>query len=553
MKLKFRAVLTLSMLGVAGLAAVPAILAEARRPWDELGQLVHTAEGVLATTMAALPEADREAMARFARAHLETGEVDAASFVALIAPGEGGSEGPIESKTPASPWAAALAADPAAAAAFARSWPVLAAAREAAGRAGLNVDDIYLTLDDGIKPGFFQDHLAFVLGSHPADESPIAPGEGFNVTAIDGVFWRASYLPELGGSPGRFGQNPTRDPVLPRFETDEWGSWYSVWLSERVPGGYVALTMDIEASAVRTAMISAAQRSALLLALLLLLAVVVARYISGRISRPVAALRDGALAVAAERYDHRVKVQGPLEVAELIKEFNLMTGKLAERVNLLQTLEKMLSKELAAAAARDGLRLGGEEAECSVLFTDFANFSGTTESMRATEIVGTLNAYFSVLIPIIKRNGGFVDKYIGDAIVAFFGAPIPLADHADRAVRCAVELQRAVRTLNEERRAQGLPVFLMRAGVNSGEVVVGAIGCDEKLEYTSIGETTTLAQRMETACTVGEVCIAAGTRQALREPLPDGVTLDAEAPVRVKGYADEVLASRLWIDRIVNA
>jgi len=553
MKLKFRAVLTLSMLGVAGLAAVPAILAEARRPWDELGQLVHTAEGVLATTMAALPEADREAMARFARAHLETGEVDAASFVALIAPSEGGSEGPIESKTPASPWAAALAADPAAAAAFARSWPVLAAAREAAGRAGLNVDDIYLTLDDGIKPGFFQDHLAFVLGSHPADESPIAPGEGFNVTAIDGVFWRASYLPELGGSPGRFGQNPSRDPVLPRFETDEWGSWYSVWLSERVPGGYVALTMDIEASAVRTAMISAAQRSALLLALLVLLAVVVARYISGRISRPVAALRDGALAVAAERYDHRVKVQGPLEVAELIKEFNLMTGKLAERVNLLQTLEKMLSKELAAAAARDGLRLGGEEAECSVLFTDFANFSGTTESMRATEIVGTLNAYFSVLIPIIKRNGGFVDKYIGDAIVAFFGAPIPLADHADRAVRCAVELQRAVRTLNEERRAQGLPVFLMRVGVNSGEVVVGAIGCDEKLEYTSIGETTTLAQRMETACTVGEVCIAAGTRQALREPLPDGVTLDAEAPVRVKGYADEVLASRLWIDRIVNA
>ena len=121
MKLKFRAVLTLSMLGVAGLAAVPAILAEARRPWDELGQLVHTAEGVLATTMAALPEADREAMARFARAHLETGEVDAASFVALIAPSEGGSEGPIESKTPASPWAAALAADPAAAAAFARS------------------------------------------------------------------------------------------------------------------------------------------------------------------------------------------------------------------------------------------------------------------------------------------------------------------------------------------------------------------------------------------------------------------------------------------------
>jgi HAMP domain-containing protein len=315
-------------------------------------------------------------------------------------------------------------------------------------------------LDDGIKRGFFQDHLAFVLGLHRADDSPIAPGKGFNVTAIDGVFWRASYLPELGGKPGQFGQNPRCDPVLPHFETDEWGSWYSVWLSEPVPGGYLALTMDIEASAVRTAMISAAQRSALLLAVLALLAALVARYISGHISRPVAALRDGALAVAAERYEHRVKVQGPLEVAGLIKQFNLMTGKLAERVNLLQTLEKMLSKELAAAAARHGLHLGGEEAECSVLFTDFANFPGTTETMRATEIVGTLNAYFSVLIPIIKRNGGLVDKYIGDAIVAFFGAPVPLAD---------------------------------------------------------------------------------------------GVTLDPEAPVRVKGYADEVLASRLWVDRASDA
>jgi len=223
MKLKFRAVLTLSMLGVAGLAAVPAILAEARRPWDELAQLVHTAEGVLATTMATLPPADREAMTRFTRAHLETGEVDAAGFVALIAPSaEPGAVKPTANST----WAAALAADPQAAQAFARSWRVLAAAREAAGLAGLTVDDIYLTLDEGIKPGFFKDHLAFVLGAHRADESPIAPGEGYNVTAIDGLFWRASYLPELGGQPGRFGQNPTRDPVLPRFETDEWGSWY---------------------------------------------------------------------------------------------------------------------------------------------------------------------------------------------------------------------------------------------------------------------------------------------------------------------------------------
>ena len=111
---------------------MPAIWAEARRPWDELAQLVHTAEGVLETTMAQLSSADREAMTRFARAHLDTGEVDAASFVELIASAAG--ETPAAGQaTATNPWAAALAADPTAAQAFARSWRVLAAARAARG------------------------------------------------------------------------------------------------------------------------------------------------------------------------------------------------------------------------------------------------------------------------------------------------------------------------------------------------------------------------------------------------------------------------------------
>lgn len=531
------------MLGVAGLAALPALVAEARRPWSELSARVHTAEGVLATAMLTLPAADREAMSRFARARLTVDEVDAAGFVGQIAPGAAGPP------PPAGGWAEALAADPPAAAAFARSWPVLAAARAAANLAGLRVDDVYLTLDDGVAPGFFQDHIAFVLGGNGWAERPIAPGQAFDVTAIDGMHWRASYLPALGGVPGSFGHNPTADPILPRFETDEWGTWYSVWISEAVPGGVLALTMDIEASAIREEMAASARRSALLVVLLTLAGAVVARLVAGRVSQPVARLRDGAVAVAAGNFAHRVPEAGPAEIVELVGEFNRMAAHLAERVNLMQTLEKLLSKELAEAAARDGLQLGGEEAQCTVLFTDFANFSGLTASMRAADVVAALNAYFSVLIPIIKRNGGFVDKYIGDAVVAFFGAPIRVPDHADRALRCAVEMQRAMRQLNAVRRARHEVCFEMRVGLNTGEVVVGAIGCDEKLEYTSIGETTTLAQRMETACVVGHACLAAGARAALRAPVPEGVVLDPEARVKVKGYAEELLASRVWIDR----
>ena len=136
MTIRFRTLLAASTLSVALLAAIPSLVAEARSPWTELAARVHTAEGVLATAMIAVPPADREAMARFTRARLTLDEVDAAGFVGQIAPGAGAAP-------PAAPeWAAALAADPAAAAAVARAWPILSAAREASRRAGLDVDDV---------------------------------------------------------------------------------------------------------------------------------------------------------------------------------------------------------------------------------------------------------------------------------------------------------------------------------------------------------------------------------------------------------------------------
>lgn len=544
--LGFRGLLTMWLIGTAGIVAVPGLVAESTRPWDELRTRVRASEALLASTMANIPPADRAAMARFARAHVGAPEADGAAFVAAI------SHTPAPDGTPVpdtSLWEARLSGDSEAAAAFARTWPLLASARATARRIGLNANDVYLTVDEGVKPGFYQDHIAFVLGAQAWWEDTVYPGQGYDIAAIDGTHWRASYLTSLGGRPGGFGHNPLHDPILPRFETDEWGTWFSVWTSEAVgPEATLALTMDIEASAVRAMMSTAASRSLAAILVTLGIVVLVARQVAARVSRPIAELQEGALAVIEERYRYSIPAIGSREFIALIGTFNRMIRQLGERVNLLQTLEKLLSKELAQTAMREGLQLGGKEAECTVVFTDFAGFSTITSSMRAADVVHALNDYFEVLIPIIKRHGGFVDKYIGDAIVAFFGAPLPIPNHADRAVQCAVAMQRALRVLNAERKAKGLVTFEMRVGLNSGEVVVGAIGCDEKLEYTSIGETTNLANRMESASAIGHACLAAGTRSRLREPLPDGVLLDAEAPLVVKGYSAPVPASRLWVD-----
>ena len=197
-------------------------------------------------------------------------------------------------------------------------------------------------------------------------------------------------------------------------------------------------------------------------------------------------------------------------------------------------------------SGKRGIGPGGKQVECSILFTDFAGFSSITKTMAAGDVVDLLNRYFSELIPIIKKHGGFPDKYIGDAIVAIFGAPVHLDDHADRAVRCSIEMQKAMRSINRRLQDEGNRLFEMRIGINSGEVVAGAIGCNLKLEYTSIGETTNLAQRMESACSIGHILISENTFNMI-----SGCKYDAEVQRTpdekdVKGYSQPIKAYSIF-------
>lgn len=566
----FRAVLIRWLLVVAAMVGLPGALIEAARPWSVLGELVRTGDALVGSAMGDIAPQDLAAMNALALA-VVSGEVAPPAtaagpgWVMLVTEGRPLSHEEAAARAgeanvdvdaiiaAAAHWQAALASWPggeAALAATRRARPSLQNAMRAATAVDLAVDDAYLTVDLGPDGGaFFKDNLAFVGGALPWWDDTVHPGEAFDVSAIDGDFWRASYLPDLGGRPGGFGHNPFHDPVLPRFEVDEWGTWFSVWVSaEPVPGQYNTLTMDIDAAAVRGEMVRAVLLSLSMGIGVAGLTALVARRVAQRVSRPVAALQDGATAVMAARYEHVVPPVGTGELSTLIETFNQMIGLLRERVNLMATLEKLLSKELAQAAAREGLGLGGREVTATVMFTDFASFSTIAQGMRAVDVVEALNAYFGVLVPILKQAGGLPDKYIGDAIVAIFGTPVALPDHADRAVAAAIAMQRAMRALNEARRAQGKVVFEMRIGLATGVVVAGAIGCDDKLEFTSIGETTNLANRMEAVCPVGHVQVSASTLEAMTAPVPADVTCAPVATAQVKGYDQPVRCATLWVD-----
>jgi adenylate cyclase len=147
----------------------------------------------------------------------------------------------------------------------------------------------------------------------------------------------------------------------------------------------------------------------------------------------------------------------------------------------------------------DKLKLGGERRELTVMFSDIEGFTGISERMESQKLVSLLNEYLSAMTEIVLRNDGTLDKFEGDAVVAFWGAPIPQDDHALRACRCALQMQEALIDIRRLWREQNKPCINVRIGINTGEMVVGNMGGVGKFDYTVIGDSVNLASRLEGA------------------------------------------------------
>lgn len=163
------------------------------------------------------------------------------------------------------------------------------------------------------------------------------------------------------------------------------------------------------------------------------------------------------------------------------------------------------------------LKLGGERRHVSYVFTDIAGFTSLSEKSDPELLVNILNEYLDGMTRVVMENGGMVDKFIGDAVVGLFGAPLDQPDHAARAIRCAIGMDRFTRAFEQKCAQRGVKLGITRCGVNSGEVVVGNFGGEKRLEYTSIGDTVNTASRLEGVNKYlgTRICIAeAAARQA---------------------------------------
>jgi adenylate cyclase len=182
------------------------------------------------------------------------------------------------------------------------------------------------------------------------------------------------------------------------------------------------------------------------------------------------------------------------------------------------------------------LEKGGELREVTILISDIRGFTSMSEKKEPAEIVAMLNEYFEVMVDVLFRLNGTLDKYVGDEIMALFGAPVDMPDAPLAAVRCALEMSKALREFNRTRMAEGQEEIKIGIGINTGRVITGAIGSSRTLQYTAIGDAVNTASRLCSVAKPGEIILSENTMNRVRGM----VEAAALQPVKVKGKEQEL-------------
>lgn len=211
-----------------------------------------------------------------------------------------------------------------------------------------------------------------------------------------------------------------------------------------------------------------------------------------------------------------------------------------ERKFIRETFSRYVSADVVSHLLEhpEHLRLGGELKTLTILFSDIRGFTALSERLSPAELTRILNRYLTRMSAVVMAAGGVLDKYIGDAIMAFWGAPMPADDHALKACEAALGMAGALREFNAELVAEGLPQIAIGIGVNTGEVIVGNMGSEQRFDYTVIGDTVNLASRLEGLNKVyGTAALITAATEAL---LPERALRREIDRVAVKGKAGAV-------------
>jgi adenylate cyclase len=256
------------------------------------------------------------------------------------------------------------------------------------------------------------------------------------------------------------------------------------------------------------------------------------------LARPILRLVEGTRAIGAGDFSVRLDVPSGDEIGTLTAAFNQMAKSLREKEMIKRAFARYVAREVVEELLKDPehLVLTGERREVTVLFCDVRGFTPLSERLTPEEVVLLLNDFYDLMIDATFRHEGTLDKFLGDAVMAIFGAPIAHEDHSVRAIRTALAMREGVERLSAQRIREGKDPITVGVGVSTGEAVAGTVGTQERMEYTVIGDSVNLAARLEAVAKPMQILISGRTYRDVKELVearPLGV-------VRVKGKEEEV-------------
>jgi class 3 adenylate cyclase len=261
--------------------------------------------------------------------------------------------------------------------------------------------------------------------------------------------------------------------------------------------------------------------------------------------RPLNRLTEEIGRVARGDFHIRLPVASDDDIGQIASSFNRMAGELAERERIREMFGRYVSEGVLDQLLKGELelRLGGERREVAILFADIRGFTSLAEALPPEQTTEIVNAYFEAITSPIHAEAGTIVEYLGDGVLAVFGAPIAYEDASERAVRASIQIRHAVSALKARHRETGLPAPEVGMGIHHGPVVVGNIGSSTRMKYGVIGDTVNVAARIQGL--TREWAAAILISEAVRRRLGDGVAVAALGAVHVKGRTDAVQLYRV--------
>ncbi|KAB2932926.1 MAG: HAMP domain-containing protein [Leptonema illini] len=358
----------------------------------------------------------------------------------------------------------------------------------------------------------------------------LVDGQGRLISATDGAIQKIEDLPIV--------QSMLRSPVDNGSQLFESEGHEYLGSFRILKNGFGVISL-VPADRAFEAVFRVQRQNILIVVMILTVAFIIVYLFSRTLTLPIVELLHAARRIEQGDYAVQIKPSTRDEIGSLTVAFMQMVHGLRERQKIKEEFGKFVNPEIAERAIQGSLRLGGEKKHCTVLFTDIRGFTQFSESRQPEEVVDFLNRYFTAMVDSVTVTDGVVDKFIGDAIMAHWGALLPQKDEAKRAVNSALLMRQSLIDLNHSFALEGIPHINFGLGINTGPVIAGQVGSEKRLEFTVIGDAVNLASRIEYLNKEfgTDILISESTRRILG----DDYRLVAMPSVPIRGKAEPQL------------